>query len=77
MSDVRAVMEVQEEAMVLVKPLSPEISSRARWVRVDHWLGRGPVKLMSSMMTMEVRVVMADQDGGRDPVRLESADSPL
>ena len=35
-SDVRAVMEAQEEGMVPVRPVSPEISSRTRWVRADH-----------------------------------------
>ena len=30
MSDVRAVMEVQEEGMVPVRPVSPEISNAAR-----------------------------------------------
>ena len=72
MSDVRAVMEVQEEGMVPVRPVSSEISSRTRWVKADHWLGRGPVRLVSSTMTREVRAAMVDQDGDRDPVRLES-----
>ena len=71
-SDVRAIMEVQEEGMVPVRPVSPEISSTARWVRADHWLGRGPARPVSSTMTRVVRAAMADQDGGRDPVRLES-----
>ena len=65
-------MEVQEEGMVPVRPGSAEISSRARWVRTDHWLGRGPVRPVPSTTTRSVRAAMADQDGGRDPVRLES-----
>ena len=63
-SDVRVVMEVQEEGMVPMRPVPPEISSTARWVRADHWLGRGPARPVSLTMTRVVRAVMVDQDGG-------------
>ena len=68
-SDERAVMVVQEKGMGPVRPVSPEISSRAICSRGHHSMGREPVRPTSSTMTREVRAVMVDQDGGRKLVR--------
>ena len=64
-SDVRAVMEVQVEGMVPVRPVS-DVLKEARWVRVDQEEGSGPVRGFDEMFSW-VSEVKVDQAGGREP----------